>query len=172
MTDDNRSKSPRRWFAFALTLTLVAISGGHAGCERAGVAPEQARAEAPSPAKRTGLYTARLNARSLDVGAEPVKVTLTVEPGPGLKINLEYPWHVALQESDGISFATASFGKGDIELSEERAVVPVVVSAHKAGDLSMVVIANMSVCNDDRCEILRDEQLLLKIEAVEEINQP
>ena len=153
-----------------LGLALVTfVSVGCDRADRAAVAEPSASAdESDNAVKRSkkGMYTVRIDQESVQVG-EPVEVALSIEPGKDLKINLDFPWKVEMQATDSVSFPTTNFASSDIKLSEERATVPLVLNVAKAGDYDVEAIADFSVCNDDRCEILRGERVIVKVRAVE-----
>lgn len=151
-------------------LALVVFSS--VGCNRS----DRAAVEEPSAevgtsdnavkSSKKGMYSARIEQDSVAVG-EPIEVALVIEPGKDLKINLDFPWKVEMQETETMSFSSANFAKGDIRLNEERATVPLVINVAKAGEYEVEAKADFSVCNDERCEILRDESVSVKVRAVE-----
>lgn len=152
--------------ALALTL-LVAL----AGCES-----EQAMVVTPEPFSgaaeqagsssraRAGNYRVESPAEAIVAGAAS-EVALAVVPGPNLKINLEYPWKITFEEVEGLSLATTLLNRDALQLTEERALIPLEVTAEQAGDYTLDAVGNFSVCNDDRCDILRDEALQFTVKV-------
>jgi len=151
---------------------LVLLAFTTVGCDRndrmAVAEPSAAAGASENAVKRSkqGMYTVRIDQDSVAAGA-PVEVALAIEPGKDLKINLDFPWKIEMQEMESVSFSTTSFGGGEIALTEERATVPLVLNVAKAGDYDVKAIADFSVCNDERCEILRGESVTVKVRAVE-----
>ncbi len=164
-----RSKRRLRWIVGNGLALITFASIGCDRSDRAAVAePSAAISDSENAVKRSkkGMYSARIAQDSVVVG-QPIEVALAIEPGNDLKINLDFPWKIEMQEREGVSFPTTSFSKADITLSEERATVPMVLNVAKAGEYDVEAIADFSVCNDDRCEILRGESVIVKVRAVE-----
>lgn len=130
-----------------------------------------AEASAQAPARsRAGNYRVESPAEPLTAG-ESSTVELAVVPGPNLKINLEYPWKIEFEEVEGLSLATTLLKREALSLSEERATIPLDISAEAAGDYTLNARGNFSVCNDDRCDILRDEALQFTV-TVQDAAEP
>lgn len=156
-------------------LVLLGVLG-LAGCERGDrvavvEAPSEVEAsEGATRRAKSAMYSAKVEQDSVAVG-QPSEVVLAIEPGNDLKINLDFPWKIEMQEKEGVVFTSSAFGKSDFSLQEERATIPVVMNLAKAGEHEVEAVADFSVCNDDRCEILRGENLVFKIRGVEETNE-
>lgn len=150
---------------YSILLSLIAMMLFVAiGCEReeldaTAVAPaSEGAVEAQDKSDKSDQYRVQV------MEAEPVAgefetVFVQVLPGPNLEINLEFPWAVRLGEVEGLEFEPPALQREDLDLSVERAQVPVRLKAAQAGVYEVEARADFSVCNDDRCDILRDEPL-------------
>ncbi|RAL23694.1 hypothetical protein DL240_05920 [Lujinxingia litoralis] len=127
-------------------------------------------AQSGQGAERAGNYRVEAPAAPLTVGAEST-AELAVVPGPNLKINLEYPWKIEFEEVEGLTMATTLLNRQALQLSEERATIPLRLTPSAAGEYTLKARGNFSVCNDDRCDILRDEALQFKV-TVQDAAEP
>lgn len=168
----------RRAFALipgALALTLATTFA--VGCERSEPAPEAqaievatgsdgAAARPSSTAAKKSQYTVRLETTEVTVG-KPTPVELVVLPGRDLKINLDFPWKFEFQPGEAVAFENTTVSRDAMTLDDERARVPVTVEARQAGPITIEAVGSFSVCNDDRCDILRDEPVFLALHALD-----
>lgn len=154
----------------AVALTLVA-SATMMGCE-----PQQAEPLSPEPlagasaqvssGSRTRASNYRVESPSEAIVAGTAsQVDLGVVPGANLKINLEYPWKITFEEVEGLRLGTTVLNREALQLSEARATIPLEVTAEQPGDYTLNAVGNFSVCNDDRCDILRDEALQFTVKV-------
>ncbi|RDV39114.1 hypothetical protein DV096_00650 [Bradymonadaceae bacterium TMQ3] len=154
----------------AAALTLVG-SVWLTGCESQQAAPHSpeplagAAAQAsPGSRARASNYRVESPSEAIVAGAS-TEVALAVVPGANLKINLEYPWKITFEEVEGLQLGTTVLNREALQLSEARATIPLEVSAEQPGDYTLNAVGNFSVCNDDRCDILRDEALQFTVKV-------
>ena len=155
----------------AVALVAVATMGLVVGCDREELdvqaqADEPVQGDEATLMQRAGIYSMRVDDGSVDVDSES-RVELRVLPGDDLKVNLDYPWAIEFDETDGVSLGATRLRIGDLDLDEERAIIPVDVTATEAGRHTLTGKADFSVCNDDICEILRGEPVEIVVEARE-----
>lgn len=152
--------------AGCLSVSLGCESGEEARAAEPAAVPAEAQAE---PAKkRAGAddrYVARGPEATVAVGSE-AKATFRIEPRGDLKINKEYPWSIAFEPHEALSLGATTLGRGDLELADERAELPITVTATSAGEYTVSATGSFSVCNPQRCDILRDEPLEFTVVAV------
>ena len=145
------------------------------GCQGAGPgpapaaqAPGAASADSPkraaSPKKEFSFGQLR---HALPAGQADGQVSFTIEPGPGLKINPEYPWRVSLtQPAQGVSLPKQALSREDLDISADRAIVPVALQAVASGEHTIVASVNLSVCETSgakRCLWFTDEPVTLTL---------
>lgn len=154
----------------AAALTLVG-SASLMGCEPKQAAPVAPEPMAAAPSEASPGSRARATNYRLESPSEPIaagaasRVDLGVVPGANLKINLEYPWKITFEEVEGLSLGTTVLNREALQLTEARATIPLEVTAEEAGDYTLNAVGNFSVCNDDRCDILRDEALQFTVKV-------
>lgn len=140
---------------------LAILFIGLVGCEReeldATAQPAEPAAEAVAVDK-SDQYTVQVLEGELGVG-DFETLLVQVLPGPGLEINLEFPWAVRLGQVEGLEFEAAEIKRDELDLTVERAQLPVKLKADQAGVYEVEARADFSVCNEERCDILRDEPL-------------
>lgn len=123
--------------------------------------------EPPAVAKRGGgLYTTSGPAGAVTVG-EPADVTLSVKPSDGFKINKDFRWNFEFQPNDAVEFAAAKVESDQLQLEDAGASIPVKVTAKSAGEHTVKATGNFSVCNDDKCELYRDQEVAFTISATD-----
>ena len=139
------------------------------GCERDEL-DEEALAVAAEEAgpgvrgERSAHYSMQVQGTEVETEAE-ASVEIALLPGPDLKINLEFPWSIQFDAAPGLDLPEGILDASAMDLREERALIPVALTAREAGVREVTARANFSVCNDDRCEILRDQELVFTVEA-------
>lgn len=101
-----------------------------------------------------------------DVAAgEADEIVLEVLPSSDLKINLDFPWSIELDAPEGLELGASSIDGEGMDLTEEQARIPVSMTARGEGEYEVTGRANLSVCNDDICHILRDEPVGFVVNA-------
>jgi hypothetical protein len=121
-------------------------------------------APAPKPAAEAKTYTVRINTAEVAAG-KPATTVIEISPGPGFKMNLEFPTKFRLEPKDGISAAKPALTKDDAELNEEVLRFPVGFTAAAAGKHALKGVADFSVCNDTTCKLIRGETFAWEIDA-------
>jgi hypothetical protein len=141
------------------------------GCEREvldeeaiSVAAEASEGAPAAPVGSSEHYTMRVEGAEV-AAAEPAQLELQLLPGPDLKINLEFPWTIEFEEQEGLELPAGVLDASAMELTDEVARIPMDVTVTEAGTREVTARANFSVCNDDRCEILRDQKLQFSVHA-------
>jgi len=149
-----------------------------AGCERESRAPEATPEPATAPEQgRTGSATGTSERPSderfrsvvrpeiLQTGDDS-EVTFEIRPADGLKINREYPvWSLQLDDSNPIEMEKRSFDRNDFDLDEGKAAATTTLTIPESGEKTLSGTANFSVCNDERCHVLRDEPVRFRVKA-------
>lgn len=167
---------------FANPITALVIAASLLACKKAATVETDpgsaaaANAEGPAPggsaqgeasAQPQGeRYSASLSSTTLVRGVETT-VFLHVTPGAGLKINKDYPWKVQWQTPEGATIGQSVVDKAQMELSDELARIPVSLRTERPGSIPLKAVASLSVCNEDRCDILRDEPLGLEVQSID-----
>ena len=113
---------------------------------------------------RSDQFTMTVSGADIEVGNQ-AEVQLQLLPGPDLKINLEFPWVIEFEEVDALEYGATRLGSDAMDLQDERATIPVTITAGEPGNYEVMARADFSVCNDDRCDILRDEPLSFMVRA-------
>ncbi len=147
----------------AILLTLVtACDREEFEAEASATSPEAGQQAAP--AGGSDKYAMRVDGADVAVD-DQATVNLEILPGSDLKINLDYPWAFEFNEADGLELAQGKLRITDLDLTEDRAIIPVGVTAHEPGRHRVSGTGDFSVCNDDICEILRGEPVEFVVEA-------
>ena len=156
-----------RWTRWGLVLGWVALVM-LSGCERDELDLDALGAEAGESSgggiHRMDQYRTRVQGTELEVGQEG-EVMFQVVPGPDLKINLEFPWRMQWESPEGVVLKETEFDAATMDLTEEVATIAVPLEVLEAGSHEVRGIANFSVCNDDRCDILQREEVSFVIDA-------
>jgi hypothetical protein len=129
---------------------------------------------AKKAAKRAGAddrYATKSPDAQADVG-KSTEVEFRIEPRGDLKINKEYPWKIEFHEVDGMAFENAILGADTLKLTDEAATIPLSLTASRAGKSTLKATGSFSVCNPQRCDILRDEPLEFTVVAVASADEP
>jgi hypothetical protein len=152
---------------------LLAVWAG--ACQRGDrvEAPDDRQAAATEPSDdsderyRTGVAPGEIPA------GDQRDVELTLQPGDGLKVNREYPnWSLELQPPSGLTLGETSFGAEQFELEEQSARVATQIDADEPGAYEVPANAEFSVCNDETCHILRDEQVMFRVRIASSDGNP
>jgi hypothetical protein len=85
------------------------------------------------------------------------EVKLKFVPGDGYKINTKFPWKLTAQANDAIELAETPIPKDAIVLAEAAATIPLSLTPPKSGKFPLKAVAGLSVCNEERCEIIRGQ---------------
>lgn len=121
-----------------------------------------AAAPAPAPATANDAYTVRIVPGDAKAGA-PATSVIEVTPGPGYKVNLDFPAKLTFSPPEGVTAEKKAFDKGDAELTEKALRFNVPFTAAAAGTISLSGTADFSVCNDNTCKLIRDEKLAWEV---------
>ena len=136
---------------------------------KAKVAEQAARAEKAAPAAEEapciqGDHRFRVEAIEAPLKkGEKAEVKLKVLPGEGYKINTEFPWKVTPKASEGLEMPSDAVARSSIVLADAAATVPIAVTGQKEGKWPLQAKAGLSVCNDERCEIIRGQCLSVDV---------
>lgn len=109
-------------------------------------------------------YTVAMVPGPLAVGT-PGVLTVKVKPSEGFKVNQEFPWSAAIKGGNGVVVPGEALAADKWKLSKKEGVLEVPVTLKEAGDQEVKGTLSFSVCNDDRCEVVRDHEVSWKIAA-------
>lgn len=99
---------------------------------------------------------------------ETRQVELEIRAGDGLKINREFPsWSIAVEPDESVELEPSTFESDDLQLEEGRAFATAKMTPRQAGSTSLAAEATFSVCNPDKCHILRDESVAFDVRATD-----
>ncbi len=161
------------WRLGGAAVMLLALLAG--ACQRGGEveAPDDREATATEPsADSDERYRTAVSPGEIPAGGRR-DVELTLQPGDGLKINKEYPnWSLELQPPSGLRLGETSFGAEQFDLKERSARVATQINADEPGAYEVPAHAEFSVCNDETCHILRDEQLMFRVRIASSDGNP
>ena len=162
-----------RVLAVLVLLTTVVVLG-MIGCDRG--ARETSVSPAPEPASddtqqppadpattTTANYSITSKSATVSVG-EPGKFAIGVQPNPGYKINLDYPWAAKLASDPQLTVEPKA-GKDKWTLAEKGARLEMPVTAREAGNHELKAKVSFSVCNDKACDVIRDKEVVVKVAA-------
>lgn len=146
-----------------LLLALIACRPSQAQSPKAALAQGMsATAQAtPDTGKQYSVQTAPLTLRT---GANGV-VTVTIKPNRGLHFNKEFPAKFTVE---GNANARSTKDKltakdGDVKVVGTDGVVSIPVTGVAAGQGTLKVVGNFSVCSDEQCYMLRGEALSVAV---------
>ncbi|MFB6351322.1 MAG: hypothetical protein ABEN55_24325, partial [Bradymonadaceae bacterium] len=140
--------------------------------DRGGGEVSRASAESPSADEASQGGAANTGDNRYQTTVEPGTITagdsqrvkLAVVPASGLKVNREYPnWTLKVTPPDGVEMETTTFSSDDFTLDDAGARVSTTLSAADPGTYKLSGTAGFSVCNDETCHIMRDEQLAFRL---------
>ena len=129
-------------------------------------APKPTAAAEQAPPSNATLYTVAGPKTPVAVGT-PADIELRVEAGEGFKINENYPWAFSLQASEALGVAATEISGDALKMQKASAAIPVKVTANAAGEHTLTATGNFSVCNEDRCELLRDKEVSFTVRATD-----
>lgn len=162
----SKKKAVSKIVAFFLMATLLGVLA----CERESLDLDAVQASAegaqPEGAVRGDQYRTRTTGENLAV-LEEGAVAFQILPGPDLKINLEFPWRIEFEAPEGVDLQSRIFDTETISLDEDVAELALHVKATTPGRHEISGVANFSVCNDDRCDILQREPVKIVVYAQE-----
>ncbi len=92
------------------------------------------------------------------------QVELVLEAKPPFKVNQDYPYSFALDESDGLSFTSMKLTKDAVKLEEKRATLSVPFTPSQAGQKTISGTFKFSVCTDEQC-LIKKEALALNVDV-------
>ncbi len=152
-----------RYLVICLSVSIV-WSSALMGCDRQEFDVDDDVEVTESSAELGTHYTLHVDAQDLVVGEEG-EVGFKIRPGDQLEINLDFPWRVDFEDSDSLQLSDRQLSRDALDLSKERAVLPVDVTAMEPGEHRVEARADFSVCNDQRCDIMRDEPVEFIVQA-------
>lgn len=155
--------------ALATTLASVGCDQNKSGpvepsAEEPTSATDETTKPAPAPSSGEVLYAVKGPAQSVKVG-EPADVKLSIEPSEGFKINKLFDWNFEFHPNDAVTLESNQISSEGVQLEDSGATIPVKVTAESAGDHELNATGNFSVCNDDKCELYRDQEVTFKLQA-------
>ena len=121
-------------------------------------------AEAPAVVKSDALYDTASPTAAVKVG-EPSEVALKIEPSDGFKINKEFRWNFEFHPSDAVEFESAKISSDALALEDAGATIPLKLTAKSAGEHKLKATGDFSVCNEDKCELYRDQEVAFTLQA-------
>ena len=127
-----------------------------------GEAPKKGAAKAEE--KGAVNFTVAVDAVSVVVGADG-EARIAIKTADGFKINKDYPWKASVTEIPGLEFKEKSFSKDKWTLNDKDAALTLPVTAKEAGEKDVEAKLSFSVCNDSRCDVIRDHKVTLKVAA-------
>ncbi len=90
---------------------------------------------------------------------------IQVTPGPGYKMNAEYPTKLTLETTEGVTIADATLDKGEAESFDDHGLVFAVhLSPQSAGEFSVAGKIKFAVCTDATCDPKR-QTVSIKVAA-------
>lgn len=145
---------------------LLLIAGG---CEDRRDASKREPTPEANPSKSASAegtddrYSTVVSEETIPAGAEAT-VRLEIAAGDGLKVNHEYPsWNFEVDEAKGLELEKKSFSREDFSLTDAGATAEATVRGETPGEATISGTANFSVCNDETCHILRDEDVRFRL---------
>lgn len=161
------------WRIGGSAVVVIALLAG--ACERGGEieAPDNREATATEPSDDSDeRYRTGVSPGEIPAGGKR-DVELSLRPGDGLKVNKEYPnWSLELQPPSALRLGETSFGSEQFDLKEGSARVATQIDADQPGSYEVPANAEFSVCNDETCHILRDEQVTFRVRIASSDGNP
>jgi hypothetical protein len=109
-------------------------------------------AQADDGKEDTSFKLATEQAAPASAGTESV-ARLVVHPGPGYKMNLEFPTKLTLEPPAGVTLAKTVLEPADAEsFSEKGLAFAVKMSATSAGDYTIPATLKFAVCTEATCD--------------------
>lgn len=149
----NRRSMTRMVFsAIALVAGLGVVV---AACDREQYEPDAAQGGGDGGSHH---YSLQVEGTEFERG-DSREVTVRVAPQGDLWINLDFPWGLEVEEAQGVELAAEQLEGEDMELSKEEAAMPLELTAEQPGEYAVSARGDFSVCNDEICHTLRDQQV-------------
>jgi hypothetical protein len=154
----------------AISILCVPAALGLCGCdtnrptETKPAVEAVVQGDAPAADEPAGNFEVSLADPDLKVGTAGT-LTVQVVPKGGFKVNKEFPWRAALTGGAGVQVPSEELGSDKWKLSEKAGSLEVPVTVTETGDREVKGKLNFSVCNDDRCDVIRDHEVSWKVAA-------
>jgi hypothetical protein len=104
------------------------------------------------PANDSSYKLATQQAAPAAAGAESI-ARLVVNPGPGYKMNLDFPTKLTLEPPAGVTLAKAVLEPADAESFDEKGLTfAVKMSAPSAGEYTIPATIKFAVCTEATCD--------------------
>jgi len=91
---------------------------------------------------------------------EEASVELVLDAKAPYKVNQEYPYSFALNESAGISFTSMKLKQDSVKLEDKRATMKVPFTPSEAGERTISGTFKFSVCTEEQCLIKKQDLAL------------
>lgn len=145
----------------ALTFVVFAVL---VACGRDGEARESSAPVPQAAGASDKQYTVAVAPVQLKVGATAT-ASLTIKPGKGLHFNEEFPAKFTVEPT---AFARCPKDKltaktGEVKVANGQGIVSIPLTGVAAGNGTVKVTGNFSVCSDEQCYMLRGEILTVAV---------
>ncbi|MEL6178042.1 MAG: hypothetical protein AAFS10_03770 [Myxococcota bacterium] len=148
-----------------IALTAMGCDSKNKTAETTPPTPEAASAQAKATSDPGGKpFAVQADAASVSVGTDG-KANLSIKPAAGFKVNEDYPWKATFADAKGVTLTQKEFAKDTWKLSPKGAELEIPLKASEAGEHTLTAKVNFSVCNDEKCEVVRDHEVNLKVAA-------
>lgn len=154
----------RRTAGLAAVLSAALILAFAIGCDREEYDPEAFAPEQQAGGGGSHHYSLQVEGTELEADSEDV-VSVQVFPSSDLRINLDFPWSFEVQDAGGLEIDEVELSSDDMELTEQRAAIPLKVAGAQQGEYRVEATGNFSVCNDEICHTLRGEDVEFVVDA-------
>jgi len=114
----------------------------------------------PGPAQNTddGSYKLALEQPAAVTPGAAATARVTITPGPGYKMNKDFPTKLTLEPPAGVTVDKATFALSDAEsFDEHKLVFAVKATPASAGDFTIPAKIKFAVCTDATCDPKRRE---------------
>lgn len=157
-------------FFSVLSLTLVTAL---AACRNSEATPAPVLAP-PAASKAHGVDApGDANAKQFTVTAAPLSLkvggagtlTVTIKPARGLHFNKEFPAKFSVDANPNVrsNKDKLTAKDGDVKIVGVDGVLAVPLTGVTAGQTTVRVVGNFSVCSDEQCYMLRNEALSAQV---------
>ncbi len=157
----------RQIVGVAAVAAAVLVVGLAIGCEREEFDPDQFDEVEDHQSGTPGAshhYDLEVDGTEVEPDQQQT-VSVQVLPGSELWVNLDFPWAFEIDDADGLDIDTVEFDGDSMDLSEEKAVIPVSVTASGEGEYRVRGTGDFSVCNDEICHTLRNQDVEFVVDA-------
>ncbi len=137
---------------------------GETPSEAANGAAPVASAKAPPSEVKTDIFALTMQPSGAYKAGEAGRVDIVLEAKPPFKVNQEYPYSFALNETQGLSFASKKVQKDAVKLEHKRATMAVPFTAEEAGKHTISGTFKFSVCTEEQC-LIKKEDLALAVDV-------